>query len=46
MTDQPAASDRDLILWQRAVQLCVAVYKCTARFPRDEIYGLTPQLRR
>jgi len=46
MTDQPAASYRDLILWQRAVQLCVAVYKCTARFPRDEIYGLTTQLRR
>lgn len=46
MNDQPAASYRDLIIWQRSVQLCVAVYKCTARFPRDEIYGLTTQLRR
>ncbi len=46
MADQPAESYRDLIVWQRAVELCVALYRFTARFPRDEIYGLTTQLRR
>ncbi|MEZ2348680.1 four helix bundle protein [Terriglobus sp. RCC_193] len=39
-------SYRDLIVWQRAVQLSVALYKLTATFPREELYGLTSQLRR
>ncbi len=37
---------RDLIVWQRAIQLSVALYKFTNSFPREEIYGLTSQLRR
>ncbi len=40
------ASYRDLVAWQRAMDLVEAVYRATARFPRDEIYGLTNQLRR
>ena len=39
-------SYRDLIVWQRAVQMSVALYQLTAAFPRDELYGLTSQLRR
>jgi four helix bundle protein len=39
-------SYRDLIVWQRAVQMSVAIYRLTAAFPRDELYGLTCQLRR
>jgi four helix bundle protein len=39
-------SYRDLIVWQRAVQLSVALYKLTANYPREELYGLTSQLRR
>ena len=39
-------SYKDLIVWQRAVELSVAIYKLTATFPREEIYGLTNQLRR
>jgi four helix bundle protein len=39
-------SFRDLIVWQRAVQLSVAIYKATEQFPRTEVYGLTSQLRR
>jgi four helix bundle protein len=39
-------SFRDLIVWQRSIQLSVAIYRLTADFPRDEIYGLTSQLRR
>jgi len=41
-----AQSFRDLIVWQRAMQLTVAVYKLTQNFPREEQYGLTSQLRR
>ena len=39
-------SFRDLIVWQRAVQMTVSVYRLTAHFPREELYGLTSQLRR
>lgn len=39
-------SFRDLIAWQRAIQMTVVVYKLTARFPACELYGLTSQLRR
>ena len=39
-------SYRDLIAWQRAMEFVTAVYQATAKFPRDEIYGLTSQLRR
>lgn len=41
-----SSSFRDLKVWQRAVQLSVAIYKLTALFPQEEIYGLTSQLRR
>ena len=39
-------SFRDLIVWQRAIQLSTAIYRLTADFPREETYGLTIQLRR
>lgn len=39
-------SYRDLIVWQRAVDLAVAAYEATADFPREETYGLSSQLRR
>ena len=41
-----AKSFRDLAVWQRAMQLTIAVYRLTRDFPRDEIYGLTSQVRR
>jgi four helix bundle protein len=41
-----AQSFRDLAVWQRAMQLTVAIYKLTQGFPREEIYGLTSQIRR
>ncbi|MGC9523900.1 MAG: four helix bundle protein [Anaerolineae bacterium] len=37
---------RELIAWQKAMDLAVAVYKRTRSFPREEAYGLTAQLRR
>jgi four helix bundle protein len=39
-------SHRDLIVWQRSIEMTVAVYEVTAEFPREEIYGLASQLRR
>ena len=40
------ASYRELKVWQRAIELSVAIYKLTAEFPKEEVYGLTSQLRR
>ena len=37
---------RDLIAWQRAMNLAESVYKATEPFPRNEEYGLKVQLRR
>jgi len=39
-------SFKDLVVWQRAVQLTVAIYKLTSSFPTSERFGLTNQLRR
>ncbi|HME56746.1 MAG TPA: four helix bundle protein [Terracidiphilus sp.] len=41
-----AHSFRDLIVWQRAMQLTVSIYRLTQGFPREEMYGLTSQIRR
>jgi four helix bundle protein len=37
---------RDLKVWNRAHQLTLDVYRLTQNFPREELYGLTSQLRR
>ena len=39
-------SFRDLEVWQKAIQLTVAVYKLTSGFPDSEKFGLTNQMRR
>jgi four helix bundle protein len=39
-------SYRDLVAWQRAMDLVTATYRATAGFPKDELFGLTSQLRR
>jgi four helix bundle protein len=39
-------SFRDLVVWQRSIQLTVAIYRLTQGFPREEIYGLSSQMRR
>ncbi len=36
---------RDLVAWQRGMDLVETVYRLTQRFPREELYGLTNQLR-
>jgi four helix bundle protein len=42
----PAKSFEQLIVWQKAHQFVLGVYRLTENFPRKEIYGLTSQLRR
>jgi len=37
---------RNLKVWQRAHALTLAVYEATRAFPKDEVYGLTSQIRR
>ena len=39
-------SFKSLIVWQRSVELSLAIYKLTAAFPDSEKFGLTNQLRR
>jgi len=39
-------SFKDLVVWQRAIELSLAIYKLTAAFPSSERFGLTNQLRR
>ncbi len=36
----------ELKIWQKSIHLSVEVYKATEKFPREEIYGLTSQIRR
>src|SRR4051794_13139126 len=40
------SSYRDLIAWQKAIQLVLKIYHLTQTFPPDEKYGLISQLRR
>jgi len=37
---------RDLMVWQRAIDLTVSIYQLTRSFPRDEAFGLISQMRR
>lgn len=39
-------SYKDLKTWQKSYELCLEVYKITKGFPKEEIYGLTSQIRR
>ena len=42
----PARSFRDLVVWQKAHEFVLAVYRYTESFPEREKYGLAHQLRR
>ena len=39
-------SYKELTVWQRSIELVVAIYEVTEKFPREEIYGITSQIRR
>lgn len=42
----PASTFKDLVVWQKAHQFVLSVYRFSAGFPRSEIYGLSAQFRR
>jgi len=42
----PAKKFEDLVVWQKAHQFVLAVYRLSRTFPRSEIYGLSSQFRR
>jgi four helix bundle protein len=46
MDRQPAQKFQDLVVWQKSHQLTLRVYGLTATFPKQELYGLTSQMRR
>ena len=39
-------SYRDLIVWQKAVDLCVEAYRLSKKLPKEELYALSDQIRR
>ena len=39
-------SYKDLVAWRKSMDLVTAIYKATRAFPRDELFGITAQLRR
>jgi four helix bundle protein len=42
----PAKSFRDLVVWQKAHNLVLEIYKMTKSYPKDEVFVLTSQIRR
>jgi len=42
----PARSFEQLVVWQRGHELVLSIYNVTKKFPREEIFSLTDQLRR
>jgi four helix bundle protein len=42
----PVQSYRQLIAWQKAMDFVAEVYRVTRTFPKEEMYGVTSQLRR
>ena len=39
-------SYRELFVWQKGMDVVVSVYTLTSKFPKEEIYGLTSQMKR
>jgi four helix bundle protein len=37
---------KDLIVWQKSIELAKAIYKITGQFPKSETYGLASQMQR
>lgn len=44
--DSKSKSFRDLIVWQKAHQFVLSIYRITKIFPKEELYGLSNQFRR
>lgn len=46
MIESKLKSHQELLVWQKAMCLIELVYKATRDFPKEELYGLTSQMRR
>jgi len=46
VSERPAETFTDLVVWQKAHAFTLGVYQTTQNFPREELYGLTSQFRR
>jgi four helix bundle protein len=44
--DKLVRSYRDLVAWQKAMDLVGEIYRVSVTFPKEEVFGLTSQLRR
>ena len=42
----PVSDQRQLVVWQKGIQLALHTYRLSQHFPREETYGLTSQIRR
>ncbi len=39
-------SYKEMIVWQKAMELCTEIYRVSRKFPHEELYALTNQIRR
>jgi four helix bundle protein len=46
VAEKTVVTHKDLEVWKKAMDLAAQVYSLTARFPKEELYGLTSQIRR
>jgi len=46
MENKKIESFKDLFVWQKGIELVNNIYKATKKFPKDELYCLTSQIRR
>lgn len=46
MEKQTVTSYKDLVVWQKGIELVNEIYVVTRKFPKEEMFGLTNQLRR
>jgi four helix bundle protein len=46
MNRKPAEKFQDLLVWQKAHALVLAIYRLTSSFPKHELFGLTSQMRK
>src|SRR5687768_3204816 len=44
--NKPLRSYRDLVAWQKGMELVEGIYAATRYWPKEELYGLTSQIRR
>lgn len=46
MNNKFPKTHKDLDIWKEGIELVTEVYKLTTDFPKEELYGLTSQIRR